>query len=205
MAKYLSDEKMAQFAVREVNPILAQLAAGQYRLALVQARYTCLCSKIEQVHGRKAEITVLCRWADTAPGKGLRVPTSARMFNGVPEVALFSPILEKTLHDHWQFYKKRYRQIFETDIVIGTIHELDHLALKVIDDNPSAARVIEGECAVWADTCEHAIRLFMETYKERVYKSAKGYYDAWLSCGKQIQSQQWRNFIASKYGGLRQL
>ena len=183
--------------------MFAQITRGRYRLVEIQARYNQLCEKIAQRYPHGLKITLSDVASEDSVGKNMTLPFGCRCINGVPEVALFVPAIRMVFEDFHKSSPRNFRQVFESCVIIGFLHELDHLALRIIGDEADLAKVINGERIVWAETCEQAVRLFLDIYIEPLCWSDMLYYSAWVRCRRNVESKQWKDFIASLYGSLR--
>ena len=98
---------------------------------------------------------------------------------------------------------EKHKERYEDSIVVGYLHELDHLAggfIGTIDENLQTT--IDHECLTWAETCEHTIKFFVETGRE-VNQSDLSFYNTWKKCGRNPYSKRWRDFMSNMYGGLK--
>lgn len=105
-------------------------------------------------------------------------------------------------------YMNRYRrlqdmkvpnadEVLEGALAIGLMHELDHLALDLTNgfpQNPTKADMIQAEIDAWAETAEHAIRVFAEAGRT-LDPSDDGVYQGWMKSGRSAFSSDWIDFV----------
>ncbi len=123
-------------------------------------------------------------------------PFSCTSTNNIPGVGLFIPDLERLFYECDQ-----NMTLFESSLIVGFIHELDHLALGMLilpGEQTSAARILENEVYAWDRTCANIIRVMLEqgmlmlNVNETRYKT-------WERYGKCVNPMWW-HYISQEYG-----
>lgn len=84
-------------------------------------------------------------------------------------------------------------------LLIGLMHELDHMALGVIDVPRDVKDILDGEGIVWAKTCEDTISVLIEEYHQELHNHDKIFYSEWVKSGRNVNSQSWKDFICGSY------
>jgi len=194
---------MRKFWDSEIAPFMMKLDNGTYALKEIQQRYSFLCQKIFEIFGVRLHIAANAFMPPDFAGEGFCLPTGARFFNGRPEIGMFVPVLASIFEDIRRTKREGARERFETTVISGIIHEMDHFVLGVYGDPQSMSHVIEGETRVWAQTCEHTLRLFYEVHKRELCSNDISYYSNWVRCGRDVENPNWKAFIASLYSRLQ--
>ena len=171
----------------------------------IQSTFNLLTGRVKDIYGRSLQIDV---WEEvdlnSKIGGNRRISCGASYKDGVPSVKFFLTPLRQTFLEMRAHKPNNFLQIFEAHTIISLLHEITHLSHGPVMMNPvSPAEFICVETIVWAKTCEDVIRLFAELYGYELWFTDLAYYQAWQNCGKNPDSQQWRNYIAGIYGYVR--
>ena len=201
MTDYTKLGQVKEFWDKEAMPVIKRLLNGQYRLPEIQARFQWAVGEILGKYGVPLNIDMSFIAPTDRGGKNLILPVGCHFRGGRPEVGFFAPVFRTIFRDLRSSKPADFRKLFERDVVIGFMHELDHLVQGIID-NPNRAQVVDFECLAQAATCEHTIRVFTEVYHEELCKDDMLFYSTWVKCGRNAESKDWRDFIAKMYGSL---
>ena len=195
--------EMVTFLERRINPIFNSLLKGKYRLGLIQKAFL--------------ENDKLIRGKYPVPGKFINSDkTSLELFNQDIQMPLRcrvekgQPTILVLVGDWLAIFNKlkasippKAESVFESMLAIALNHEFDHFALGTIPqddhiDTPTEA--FESERTTWPRTCERTLKPFIEIYKKQLSDNDMGYHNAWMACGRNAESEEWRSFIAEAYG-----
>jgi hypothetical protein len=203
MPDFVPNRALKEFWDREVAPIMRSLATNSYGLPEIQARHFELLQTIADRYHHELSVSILDKRCANRVDSKYCLPFGCRALEGIPEVAIFVPVVKEIFLEIRKKSPAGFRRKFETTLVIGFLHELDHLALGLTCNDPSFDAMLEVERVVWSWTCERTINVFAETYKRELCHSDRLYYDNWLRCGRNADSPCWRSFIANLYGSIR--
>tara|TARA_Y100000310_G_C20521142_1_gene733742 strand:+ start:224 stop:922 length:699 start_codon:yes stop_codon:yes gene_type:complete len=90
------------------------------------------------------------------------------------------------------------RHIFDNFLVIGYLHELDHIVLGYIDTGNIPEVLLAYESATWAKTVQ-SIELLVTKDAFALHSLDQSFLDAWIHSGKDITSDVWLNWIRYVY------
>jgi|SRR3989344_1153170 len=199
MSEYKMDKEMQRFFETEVAPALTLLINGKYRFHAIQKECNELWKQFKKIYHRQLQTRVCDKpFAGSYEStEGILSPFCIFMDNGSPNVAISVPHL-KILHEEMKRASATFKQLFETFIVAGYMHELYHLVLELVNP-PTKAESLEAEIVVWAKTCENVMKPFREMYHCELYGDNGLAYEIWVKCGRNPQSAQWKEFIAQLY------
>ena len=155
---YAPDPQMKKFFEQELAPSILRLIGLSYPLVKIQERYNALMAEIST---RYKQATLPISLSDKAPTDAhpngfLLMGCSCE--NGRPSMTLFVRELRHLFFEMKIFKDANFRQVFETNVIIGYLHELDHLALGAIGNPQDPSENARTECLVWAYTCELTMR-----------------------------------------------
>jgi hypothetical protein len=125
--------------------------------------------------------------------------------DGKPYVDLLIPAIMDAHTFLLADYPHQAKEFFEYTIVIGFIHELDHLATGLVGSKEDLVKLIDHETKVWALTCEYGIRPMVEVHGVTIGSSDAEYYEDWLKSGRDAESSFWKMSIRRVYSGTRQI
>lgn len=200
-----SKEAMQKFWETKVLPVIISLdeescpfpkvrEAFRENARLIQERYHCdpeiywfdeFFSKV--INGK---ISPMACWIDeNQPIIEVSIPANMLSFEDKRKTAGF----------------KNFQEVFDVDLLIGFMHELDHIALGLVGESESLLDMINGESIVWARTCENTIRLFVEEHHAKLTRFCHQRYDAWVMHGRNSENLEWRYFIATLHSDFRYL
>ncbi len=184
-------------------PVVNQLDQGRYRLAGIQNRHDWCRREIIDRWGEPVKLELFDQQSPDTAGPKTTLAMGCRIDEGIPKIGIFVPELQKSFLQMQAKNPENLPRMFEAHMVIGLIHELDHLALGVAGKILSMEEVINGETIVHADTCEYTIRLFAEIYGYPLPNHTKVMYSQWVECYRNRESNHWRNFIAALYRNVK--
>lgn len=114
-------------------------------------------------------------------------------------ITFFRPTIEELFYLSLADQGGINRQRFENSMVIGHIHELDHLVFDTTEPPyDTLEKRIDSEALTWAKTAE-SIELIRRTSEFPLIPPDEELYRTWLNSGGRVDSPAWRNRIESIY------
>ena len=200
---YIPDKEMKEFWERETWPTIRDLTNGQCQIPEIRQRHSLLVESIEITYDRRPNVAIHDRPSPDAVSAAHVLPFGCRTNNGQPEMAIFVPALKIM----WEEMRRKkfvgFRQRYQTAILIGFIHELDHINLGFIWASPSIDQMIHAESVVWGSTCEHTIRPLVDNHHLELCHSDQLFYSMWVKSGRNVNGPQWKGFVASLYTTIK--
>lgn len=91
-------------------------------------------------------------------------------------------------------------------LMVGFMHELDHMALQVIGNEAvhNVENILDGERIVWAKTCKDTISVLIEEYCQELCDRDKIAHLKWIESERNVDSRVWERFIYGKYATATQ-
>lgn len=91
--------------------------------------------------------------------------------------------------------------IIMLSLVVGFIHEIDHIALQVVGGGfaLNVENIMDGERIVWAKTCKDTISVLIEEYRQELCDRDKIAHSKWIESERNVDSRVWERFIYGKY------
>ncbi|MFA5878496.1 MAG: hypothetical protein WC845_03980 [Candidatus Staskawiczbacteria bacterium] len=97
-------------------------------------------------------------------------------------------------------YRKGQKELLYTAVLVGVMHELDHLRLNMKNRSPSDVdELVLGEKQAWAETCQYTISPLIEKYNRKVDPDSFFFYRKWIASGRDKKSQLWEAEIRKEY------
>jgi hypothetical protein len=201
MSQYKPDLEMVRFFDTWVQPTVVGLFENTHRLTALSNRLRSNLAGIQKRFGHNLRITLSDKASkDTVPNGYL--PFGYKIDASQPTICIFMPAQIQVLDAIKRSHPFQYKEVFEGTVAIGLIHETDHFALG-IDCSSDISQTVKIESAVWALTCEHAIRPYVEIHGQVLNPSDQRLYLEWLKAGRNAESASWISFIQSMYGSLQ--
>ncbi|MBX4198289.1 hypothetical protein KW782_03075 [Candidatus Parcubacteria bacterium] len=192
----LNDVELLEFWEAQVSPHITALINSSCRFPELQAHFNQNNELITARYNTSLRVFVRPPLSkDHSDG----FPMGCRLEDGKPTIAIFPHALLSGLRKLIARKPTTAQKIFESEIHIGFLHETDHLALGLVGADDRYPRIKQEQLA-WAETCEQTIRPLLVTHRREVSESTLIFYKAWIACGRKPKSNQWRDFISSKYG-----
>ncbi|MSU54515.1 MAG: hypothetical protein EXS48_01575 [Candidatus Staskawiczbacteria bacterium] len=214
MAKLPLNQLREQYWVSQLNLMLNTFAQGTFMLPEVQKSFNEKRTKIAQTYPKHSvdglPKFLFYRQSLSAFSDANLAPFACQLNSGELSLGMFFPDIEAMD----QIIRREKHDLQKMDFVVRTaltikfLHEFDHMALGEIDEaaiRRSIEDTIALEARVWAETCRTTISLFVEVYGEKLCFSDNLFYTNWIKCGRNAQSQQWKDFIAGLYGKLKKV
>lgn len=187
------ESEVKAFWARELEGLFKErILTGQTEYAVLNAQLRESRVEIRKRYGRDLEMRMVANYAKA----GWLVMMGSLVSKGQPAVELIIPSL-MILHHECAKRGHDARRAFELAILVGFLHELDHLALGEVGRSTH----VESEKRAWARTCERTIRPLVE-FGAPVEAGHRIYYDAWVSARRDERSPKWDAFIRTHYGAL---
>ena len=202
MPDYVPDLRMVKFWETEVAPILMPLFNGSLlHLPEIQKQYNEDMATFQKMYGCKLDISLGDKPPKDNAGENGALPFGCSLEDGHPRIIIFMPELQRVLEMLKFSRPYDFRIAFETECLIGIMHEIDHLILGKIGYIKDLRETIDVERVVWARTCENTMARLVT--RRDLTDSDKDFYVAWCKSGRDAESQQWKDFIASMYGSIK--
>lgn len=197
MKGIIPDPRAVAFWEAKMQPILHALGAKRYVFSEINELYQRL---VFGLYGRYK-----CKWQNLLDDESSRdivttnstvSPMSSTVIGRVPTISIFIP--------EWVGIFSQAggsQETFETAFVVGYFHEMIHLARGLAPKHGqpiNRQHMLYSERLVWADTCEKAIELFVRRGRT-LLSTEQMYYDAWIQCGRNAESQAWEDFVEGLY------
>ncbi|MBX4197955.1 hypothetical protein KW782_01325 [Candidatus Parcubacteria bacterium] len=195
-----SHEEATAFWENEIQPHVSQLMTGKYSLRPVQERYTLNANRIVQRYSQ----SYLVQPYNTAiqlAGKQVEYnPIACKIENGKPLVAVFIQAFMAGMNKLRSLTQDPHliNATFEAVVVIGMMHEMEHLANGWIGADLDYEKMIEFERLAHGETCEHTLEHFATTRKP-VLESQVKLYQKWVACGRSADHPEWIAEIRRMY------
>lgn len=198
MQEYQPDPIVRQFFEWQVVPIIKNLFSESYKIPDIGKKLSENWEKIAERYGCNVSIEASDSFPSDDPGEGKMLMFGCALKDGKPKMVMFV----RNLIMIWSTIGGN-SSVWESFVVVGVMHELDHLALGVVELTPTRdiPKIIEGESIVWARTCQNTMRLLVEN-NWPLCGSDQDLYNAWISCNRKEKSSQWISFIKKRYGQL---
>lgn len=188
-----------EFYEARIKPTLYQLLQKEYRLDDIQTLFDNRMQVIANSYPKMLWVGV-CQTDNVSNGRGKMKQGSFITFqciveNGQPQIRISLPSL-KAVFDSFNGNPNQ-DQIFEMELVIGLIHELDHLALGRAERIDGLEERIANEALVWSITCITIgllVKLGQVVDGEHVAMQT-----AWEKGGRNLQSTCWQDYIRGLY------
>ncbi|MCX6720347.1 MAG: hypothetical protein NTW11_00890 [Candidatus Staskawiczbacteria bacterium] len=180
-----------------------ELLLNKYPIFEIQDRYNSTLQLIYQRYGSTLAINMVTAYCRAST----EVLCGNYFTNGHPTVDIIIPKLLDICKDEQRKNPSGWRERMRFVLVIGFMHELDHLAFGTIakeGDKPEPLdQLVNEEANVWALTCENTLAPLIEKYKVQLTAGEYTYYNEWLKAGRDKNSQSWRSFIRWAYRRTR--
>lgn len=196
---YSETEQKSFYAVHMQSVLEEGLFKGRLSILEINTRYALLKGLIQKRYGKPLKIN-LCLGYDSASRNILQ---SSLVQEGVPVLNIVVP----AEMDTYTYYKDRGIQnleaSFQSLLIIGIMHELDHLAYGLSGSRGMSADELDHmEVVAWSYTCDETIRIFVEKGLP-VDPSDLSYYQVWVRGGQNMMSREWVEFIQKHYAPTR--
>jgi hypothetical protein len=198
---YLRSDIIA-FQTNIVEPLIMQVVRGELPLEGLNARSREQTKEIRARYGRGVNLYYFQELPQSS--SVLASVMQSRVDNGVPKVFVFMPNIVANFEINGSTNFETRMQEHRADIVLGFMHELDHLCLGDVPgwnastNATDAEALLECEKRAWALTCDKTIRVFVE-HGYPVIKTRRTFYDAWIESGCDAKSPIWDKAIRRLY------
>lgn len=169
-----------------------------YRIKEIRERYATLAQEIETRYGRIMGLCPITNYNE----KSHDILAGCSMTYGLPRVELVIPLFMEKFETYQMSGNSDWEERFELLAVLSVMHEMEHIALGQVEEgNPeiSFEKLVENEKAAWANTCQFSIGPLVEIYQAPISSSDMLYYNDWIACGKNPDSQAWDKAIRGAY------
>ena len=122
----------------------------------------------------------------------------ARVEPGVVAIGFMVPALMDSFHGIGADRNPAQRSVFENGLVMGYIHELDHLAYDLIESPRTLEERVTSESITWAKTVQ-SMELLVSKGAFQLHPSDQKYYSVWLESKRRKDSSMWVSFIREMY------
>jgi len=181
-----------------------QLFLGRYPIPEIQDRYDQAVQLIEKRYGSGLAVNMVTTYdkasTDVLCGNCFK--------DGHPTAEIMIPKLLDICKGERQRNPNGWQDRMRLVLVVGLMHELDHLAsgpiLKEGEKPLPLDQLVDEETRVWALTCENTLRPLIEKYKAQLTEDEYIIYNQWLKSRRDESSPTWRNFIHWAYSRTRQ-
>lgn len=184
-----------------------QIVGGKYGIAEINQRIAELTVLIKERYHSSISVNMMERYLTPVSVGNYALCSSQVSKNGVPEIYISVPALMAATAQVRFSGGPDWPKQMELALIIGYIHELDHLALgfKYADkESTTADELVEEEIVAWAQTCEKTIRVLVENYHFKLSVNDDFYYQQWLLAGRNQQSPAWQQFFWRSYAPFYQ-
>ncbi len=183
---------------REVDPIVVSLFSGSYFLPEIQRLFSENIAAIRSRYGTDALYLIDDYQIHHVNEVGFST-FRCGVQNSCPQIVILAANLKLAFDQIAKSKSKDCLELFRLHVVVSLMHELDHLATGLVGNQGDPVREFENERLTWARTCENTMRLLVERYNKELYKSELAYYSTWVKCGRNPESEEWKEFIATLY------
>lgn len=194
------------FWYNEASPPLSDLCGGNYdKVSGVQEEYNKVHAQILAKYGKTVKSDFFDKPGDAPRGQKGVVPMGCAVVEGQPKIAVFlhglMTVFTEIIRQYPGSSHEEIRTAFETSIIIGFMHELLHISFGMVAVQKAKLQkfnlMIGREAFVWGQTCK-VMELFLAGGRTLEY-SHQLFWDAWIACGKNSYSMQWKAFIRKCY------
>lgn len=205
MAEYVPNSQMLRFWNEKINPVISSFVNKRHKFPALQDHYNNNITAISSRYpGGKWAITMHDKETPDMIGKNQSAPFGCRKVEDCPIVSIYVPTL-KLIYQDLKTLGGNTNLVFENEVAVGFLHELDHLALGMIGSRDSTHEsMILAECQVWARTCDRVVSRFVER-DWLLSPSTLSFYKAWVDSGKRLDSPHWIEFIRQMYGQIKMM
>lgn len=158
----------------------------------IDQRYKEHLHSIAKRYNQNLKVELSCTYL-----KNKNIPCACRVANGTPYAIIIVPAF-MNLHKKL-INESGAEEVMRTTLLIGVMHELEHLAHDSMAQNANIEEFIADEKRAWALTCQHTIAPLVEKYRKALYKSDFYYYDSWLKANRDPDSMAWNTSISRIY------
>lgn len=203
MSDYKPNPQMVAFYEMEILPLLKSLRSGGYYLSLpkIQEQYNKSMHIIERRYG-----SVNIELCDTVPVDSMEgglLLFGCRIDGSKPFITICIQQLQILFYEFMARRRYDFRECFENTVIIGLMHEMHHIELERVGSKEDIEKTIDDERVVWGFTCENAMRLLVDACCRELLDSDYQIYSMWIQCGRDAESQQWKDFIAGIYRKIK--
>lgn len=166
-----------------------QFMRAAHPIPEVTARIASQMSIVQRTRHTYIDLQVVYGYIDNEPWKY----QVTRINADPPQIRVSVLAYMNRYHRLEQQGAKDINAAFEDALIVGLIHELDHMVLDAVNGfpkDPTKADMIRAEIEAWAETSEHAIRPFAERHLP-LDVSDEGVYKMWVDAGRSVTSVAW--------------
>lgn len=196
-----SRPEMLAFWEENMKPILYdRLTVGKYYVSEVQDRHDVLLQEVDEKYG-KPQVNLVTSYHPKS--NHIYLATDTRQGRAIIEIFLPSQM------DIWNDLKMsgqaNWRDRFQNFLIVAFMRGMERLVAdpllpKGSEDDPQS--LIAKEKLAWAQTIKFTVAPMLEKHSMPLWSSDQEYYNAWVSCGMNVNSPKWDAFILDAYGHL---
>ena len=188
-----SSEEMLKFWDDQVHPIINIIIAKKCFDSDINEHYREMEKKLKTDYDGGINFELLRAYAVE---RG--VFASTRLEGRKAIIGIFLPNIMDHYHKLKNENNPQWEELFETDMVISFLHEMEHITYGYAPPgHPSLEQIVDAEKRTWAITCEKVIRPFFE--KSHISSSFIITYNNWVRCGRDVEGRSWEEYIRGKY------
>ncbi|MES2436877.1 MAG: hypothetical protein V4519_02605 [Patescibacteria group bacterium] len=204
MSEQVFPPALLDFYNQRIGPILNLLISCTYPLELIQRRFDSHRLTISRCYGRPIDLKVIAVDHPAYAGDQKMISMSNTARNGIPIIDLYMPALERQYAIRQKLDGINCDAMWQSVIVMGVLHELDHLANGWTDCAPGdIPALIEYERLTWGKTSEYGMVPWVQNYGQILSPLCQRWYDAWIAADRDVDHPSWVTFVTSKYGGVK--
>lgn len=194
-----TDTAMRQFWKDHMDHFVNKLIEHTYAIPEINERFEKLVKEVNRRYGRLTIARITTYFPESHSilgGAGLSKDGSAELSLIMPAIMDAYYRMQASGHTHLE-------KLFEHMVIIGIMHELDHIAHEKIlgtrSNPPPLSVLLDKETKAWALTCEYTIRPLVERHGVPLTPSDFNYYNTWLRADRNVESSVWKEFIRNTY------
>ncbi len=195
-----TDTEQHLFYDHHLKYTLEDILGGKYLIPEINARYQERSQKITARYGKLFRVSFCTSYSKASH----RVLRGCWIDGTQPVIQIFIPANMDLYQEMRGKNESDWEKKFEYTLIIGFLHELDHLA-EGVPGNGKQTDEEKDLCEeiAWAATCEFTIRPLVERYHLSLEQSNDAYYQAWVEANRDRNNEKWKQFIQQTYSVTR--
>lgn len=179
------------------EPVEKVVFAQQHKVQEINDRIVVLLGGIWNRYSNNLSVVRSTSFATNS----VNILAGSSVLKGKPTIVIFIPAILRVYGELKMSKNSLWAEQFANGLVLLFIHEMDHLALGVVDSDAgqeSHASFVEREVVAWAHTCAYSITPLI---KEGIpiTPSDMLFYRGWTKCGSTVTNLCWQEFVADLY------
>jgi hypothetical protein len=187
------EEVQKQFWATNGETLVKDLVVGKYQIPELSERYMELARAVDQRWGGYG-----VNFCSVYLAESREAPAFCKLDVKPPKLVLVIPKL-MDIAQELEREGGNWRSRFELTIVVGMIHEMEHIATDDYDPTDPLELLVFNEKRAWDRTCRFTLAPLVEKYHLPLPAGFGAYYQEWLKANRDESNPNWDHFIRSHY------